>query len=258
MLIAVTRAVSPALAECELTHLDREVIDVDRAVSQHAMYEDALRALGANVVRAPAAPELPDSVFIEDIALVLDEIAILTRPGADSRRAETAGVRTVLSNYRALVEMPAPGTLDGGDVIRMKRRLYVGLSGRTNREGIDWLRATLAPFDYQVIAVPFTGCLHLKSAATALDDETLLLNPTWLSPGAIGDVTVVTIDPQEPFAANALRVGDVLIHGTQFPRTRDRLEVHGYRVMPVDCTELAKAEGAVTCCSLLLNVPSPT
>ena len=252
-LVAITRAVSPALTDCELTHLERQPIDIARATAQHASYEDALRSLGIIVLRAPAAPEQPDSVFVEDIALVLDEIAIITRPGAPARRGEVAGVRETLAPYRPLLEMPAPATLDGGDVIRVGRRLIVGLSGRTNREGIDWLAVALAPYGYAVSAQEFSGCLHLKSAATAIDDETILLNPAWLPPAGIREFDCVSVDPDEPFAANALRAGHTLLHGAQFPKTRARLLARGLDVLPVDCTELAKAEGAVTCCSILFH-----
>jgi dimethylargininase len=254
MIIAVTRPVSPSIARCELTHLEREPIDVARAEAQHAEYEDRLRALGATVERAPAAPEFPDAVFIEDTAVVLDEVAVLARPGAPSRRGETASVGDVLARYRPLVALEAPATLDGGDVLRLGRTLYVGRSARTNAAGIDALRSLLAPFGYRVEPVEFSGCLHLKSAVTELADELVLLNPAWVSDSAFEGTDALAIDEREPYAANALRVGDRVLYPSQHPRTRDRLAARRLSVECVDCTELAKAEGALTCCSLLFEV----
>ncbi|MEO5818820.1 MAG: dimethylargininase, partial [Gemmatimonadaceae bacterium] len=162
-MIALTRPVSPTLADCELTHLERVVIDVERAAQQHAAYEALLESLGADIVRAAAAPDHPDAVFVEDTAIVLDEIAVITRPGAASRRGELDAVASLLSAYRVLLTLTDPATLDGGDVIRMGRTLYVGRSGRTNEAGIEQLRRLIAPHDYRVVPVDFAGCLHLKS-----------------------------------------------------------------------------------------------
>src|SRR5213596_1716178 len=169
MLIAVTRAVSPTLAECELTHLPRDPIDVAKAVTEHERYEAALRSLGARVVRAPEEPTLPDAVFVEDTALVLDEVAIITRPGAPSRRPEIESVVSVLSAYRSVQRIQPPGTLDGGDVLQVGRTIYVGLSSRTNRDGIAQLGTLVSDWGYEVIPVPVKGCLHLKSAVTQVE-----------------------------------------------------------------------------------------
>jgi dimethylargininase len=256
MWIAVTRPVSASLGRCELTHLAREPIDVARAAAQHAAYEDLLRSLGLTIVRAPAAPDLPDAVFIEDTAILLDEIAVLTRPGATSRRAESAAVSSVLADYRPVRAMKDPATLDGGDVLRIGRTLHVGRSGRTNEPGIEQLESLVAPFGYAVAPVEFSGCLHLKSAVTALTDDRVLLNPDWVAPSAFSDREALFVDDQEPSAANALRVGDTIVYPTQFPRTRDRLIERGLRVATIDCSELAKAEGAVTCCSLIFEANS--
>ena len=257
MVIAVTRPVSPSLAECELTHVAREPIDVGRAEAEHAAYEELLETLGATVVRAPAAPESPDAVFIEDTAIVLDEIAVITRPGAPSRRAEPAAVAPLLAEYRPVHPMTAPATLDGGDVLRVGRTLYVGRSGRTNKHGIEQLRSLTAPFGYTVVPVAFEGCLHLKSAVTALGDELLLLNPVWVSAEAFPGLETLLVDDREPYAGNALRVAGTIIYPSQFPRTRDRLAARGLLVASTDCSELAKAEGAVTCCSLVFRAPAP-
>ena len=257
MLIAVTRPVSPSLAECELTHLAREPIDVARAAGQHAAYEHLLRSLGVTIVRVPAAPDYPDAVFIEDTAVVLDEVAVLARPGAPSRRGETADVAPVLAKYRPVLSMEPPATLDGGDVLRIGRTLFVGRSGRTNETGIEQLRSLVARFDYRVLPVEFSGCLHLKSAVTAVADGLLLLNPAWISGAAFLGCDTLPIDKRESYGANALRIAGTVIYPSQVPRTRDLLVHRGLRVASIDCSELARAEGAVTCCSLVFDVRAP-
>jgi dimethylargininase len=253
MLIAYTRAVSPTLADCELTHLEREPLDVARAVREHAAYEDLLTQLGATVRRLPAEPSLPDAVFVEDTAIVLDEIAVITRPGATSRRPETASTAAALAAHRPLEHIDAPGTLDGGDVLVVGRRVFVGLSSRSNRAAIDQLAHVLRPLDYEVVPVGFGGCLHLKSAVTRVALGLVLLNPDWVDPSVFGGQRAVAVDPSEPQAANALRLGGSVIHPLHFPRTRARLEAEGLRVAPVVMAELAKAEAGVTCCSLVLT-----
>ena len=254
MLVALTREVSPAIARCELTHLAREPIDVARARAEHAAYERRLAEAGCRVERIAPAPDLPDSVFVEDIALVLDELAVLTRPGAESRRAETPPVAAALTRHRAVVrQIEAPGTLDGGDVLVVGRDVFVGVSGRTNDAGIAQLAAILAPHGYAVRGVPVRGCLHLKSAVTRVGERLLLINRDWVPADAFGAFELIDVDPAEPYAANALLVGERVIYPTAFPRTRERLERRGVRVLAVEAGELAKAEGAVTCCSLLFT-----
>ncbi len=252
-LIAFTRAISPRIAECELTHLDRTPIDVARAEAQHSDYESALRALGCEVRRVEPAPDFADSVFIEDTAVVFDEIAVIARPGAESRRAETTAVERALAPLRPLARIVAPGTLDGGDVLVVGKRVFVGRTGRTNDVGIAQLRTAIAHHGYTVDAVDITGCLHLKSAVTALDDATVLVNPSWLDARAFAPLTVVEVDPAEPFGANVVRVGARLLYDASYPRTLARLRARGHDVTTVDASELAKAEGAVTCCSLVMR-----
>lgn len=253
MWIAVTREVSPALGNCELSYVPREAIDVARADAQHRDYRRALETLGCRLQTLPAEPELPDSVFVEDVAIVLDEVAVLTRPGAVSRRAEVASVAEVLRSYRPLLAIEMPGTLDGGDVLRIGRTLYVGESARSNAEGIAQLRELLADHGYAVQGVPTRGCLHLKSAVTQLDDHTLLLQPEWVDRERFADFSVIEVDSAEPHAANVLRIGDALVMPAGFPRTRQRLLDAGFHVIAVDVSELQKAEGAVTCCSLVFR-----
>ncbi len=253
MLIAVTRPISPAFADGERTHVAREPIDLAAAHIEHGRYEDALRTLGASVVRAPDAPDQPDAVFVEDTAIVLDEVAVITRPGAPSRRPETTSIAQLLGNYRPLRHLEAPATLDGGDVLRLGRTLYVGRSSRTNDEAIIQLRALLAAFDYRVAPVDVTGCLHLKSAATAVGANRLLINRQWTDPHAFASSELIDVADDETSGANALLVRNSVIYPESFPRTAERLERAGIIVVRTPCVEIAKAEGAVTCCSLIFE-----
>ena len=250
---ALTRAVSPAMARCELTHVARVPIDLELAAAQHAAYERALEQLGLSLRRLEAAPDLPDSVFVEDAAVVLDEVAIVTRPGAPSRRPETAAVADALADLRPIEHLVAPGTLDGGDVLRVGRRLFVGRSRRTNDEGIDQLRAIARRFGYVVDAVPIERCLHLKSAVTAVAADTLVIDPRAVPPGVFDGYRLIEVDPRESLAANALLAGEAVIYSDAFPSTAERLRRAGIDLRLLDVSEMAKAEGGVTCCSLLIE-----
>lgn len=253
MLVALTRGVSASLAECELTELERSLIDPDRARAQHAEYQGALEDLGCEVRSLPASPDLPDCVFIEDTAVVVNEIAILARPGAVSRRPEVAGVAEALQPHRELARIEPPGTLDGGDVLRIGRRVWVGVSRRTNHHGFTQLRSWLEPHGYDVQGLEVKDCLHLKSAVTGLGEGRVLVNPAWVDVAAFAEYDLVETDRREPFAANALLVGEAVVYSSHHPRTRDRLVAAGHRVVEVDASELAKAEGGVTCCSILFE-----
>lgn len=191
-------------------------------------------------------------MFVEDTALVLEELAVITRPGAASRRPETESVAAALEPFRPLRRIGGPGTLDGGDVLHAGRSLFVGISGRTTREGAEELARLVTPAGYQVRIVTVQGCLHLKSAVTEVGDATLLINPAWVDPADFAGFRLIPIDPDEAFAANALRIGELVIHATAFPRTTARLRAEGFEVREVEADELAKAEGGVTCCSLLV------
>jgi dimethylargininase len=253
MRIAVTREISPGIERCELTHLTRQPIDVVRARAEHGTYEQRLRDAGYRLERLAAGPGIPDSVFIEDIAVVFDEVAIVTRPGAESRRAETAAVAGVLRAYRPIRSIEPPGTIDGGDVLAVGRHVFVGESGRTNRSAIAQMESILLPHGYTVLAVAVRGCLHLKSAVTAIADDILLINRDRVAADCFRAFDLVDVDPAEPTAANALRLHDRVIYPTSFPRTRARINDRGIRVVGVDVDEIAKAEGAVTCCSLVFD-----
>lgn len=253
MAVAITRAVSPAFASCELTHLDRVPIDVDRARAQHGAYERALADAGFAVRQLDTSADLPDSVFVEDIAVVFTEVGVVTRPGAESRRAEVPAIAAALAPLRPLREIRPPATIDGGDVLVAGRRVFVGRSTRTNDAAIAQLREMLGPLGYTVCATEVASCLHLKSAVTALDETTLLVNREWIDPAAFDGFTLVDVDSDEPAAANALRLADRVIFPSAFPRTARRIAARGLRVVSIDVDEIAKAEGAVTCCSLILG-----
>jgi dimethylargininase len=251
--VAITRQVSPSIGRCELTHLAREVINVAVAREQHRQYESCLADLGCQVHRLPLEPELPDSVFVEDAAIVLDDVAIITRPGAESRRRETASVAKALQAYRKLCHIEPPGTLDGGDVLRVGKKMYVGLSGRSSRAGIEQLRGFVEPLGYTVAAVEMAGCLHLKSAVTQVGGNTLLVNRAWVDVSAFEGMELVDVAPTEPMGGNALLVGEAVVYPIAYVKTRERLEGRGIEVRAVDVSELAKAEGGVTCCSLIFD-----
>jgi len=253
MLTAITRAVSPTIGDCQLEHLDRRPIDVSKAAEQHRAYETCLRDLGARVISLAAAEDCPDGVFVEDPALVLDEIAVLTRMGAAARRAESDSLAQAVSQFRRIERLSEPATLEGGDVMRIGKTLYVGLSRRTNREGIGQLAAIVAPFGYRVISVRVSGCLHLKSACCHLGDNRILANREWIDPGALTGFDIVEVPQDEPRGANVLGIGDAVLIPSAFPRTAEVLERSGFHPRALDTSELLKAEAGVTCMSLLFE-----
>ncbi len=249
----------PARSLCdraELTFIARQAIAHDTLLAQHVRYCETLAKTGASVHVLPAWEEKPDSVFVEDAAVVVAEVAVLGRSGAVSRRDEPEALREVLAPSRPMIALREPALLDGGDVLRIGRVLYVGLSTRTNLEAANQLRDAFAPHGYVVHVVPLGASLHLKTACTALDDETLLFNPAWVDPSALRLPRQFAIDPAEPFAANVLRLGDDLIVNAAFPITAERVkrfaDREGYRVFAVDISEFGKAEAGLTCLSLPL------
>lgn len=254
MRLALTRDVSPGMERCELSHLARTAIDLDLARAQHAAYEQCLRDLGCRVHRLPSDDTMPDAVFLEDTAVVVDEFAVLTRPGALSRRGEVAAVAEALEAFRPTAEIHEPGTLDGGDVLRLGHTVYVGISARSNEEGIRQLGRHLAPHGYRVEGVATRDCLHLKTAVTEAAPGLLVLNPAWVDAERFEGFRVVEVDPGEPFAGNVIRVGNATICAAAYPRTRERLEAAGVATRALDVSEFAKAEGGVTCCSIILTV----
>ena len=252
-MIALTRAISSGIGACELTHLGRTPIDLDRAREQHRAYAACLASLGCEVRTLDQDPDLPDCVFIEDTALVLPEIAVMTRPGAPSRRGEGSAVATALQPLRPLARIESPGTLDGGDVLRIDRTLWVGAGPRSSPEGHRQLSEILTPLGYEVRTASYTGCLHFKSGCAQAARGVVLLNPDWVDPALFDGFEVIEVDPAEPMGANVLLIGDQLIVDGAFPETNRRLRAHGIEVHEVDNSELARAEGGLTCGCLLID-----
>ena len=252
---AFTRQVSPRIVDCALTHLDRTPIDPGLAAVQHADYEQALRDAGLEVIRLPDLPDDPDAVFVEDTAILLGGDAIITRPGAPSRAGEVDSTAEGLEPFFTLHSLPA-GTLDGGDVLRIDRMLYVGQSSRTDAAGTQALQAVVGPLGFQVVPVELSGCLHLKTAVTyaGLDGDgrpTLLFNPDWVDPVQFEGTDPLPVAEGEPSAANVVRAGDRLIIAAGSPGTSARLRDRGFMVVEIVLSELQKAEAGGTCMSLI-------
>jgi len=251
--IAVTRKLGPEIARCELTHREREPIDFELASSQHRLYEECLAGLGCDIHSLPYVPGLPDCVFVEDTAVVLEDIATVTRPGAASRREEITAVASLLERHRRLAFIEEPGTLDGGDVLVTGMTIFAGMSTRTNKHGIDQLSSISAPYGYNVIPVDIGGCLHLKSGVTQIGDGTFLINRRWIEAEVFSSFKLIDVDPSEPGAANALLVGNTVVYPLEFERTAELIAGAGIDIVTVDVSELAKAEGGVTCCSIIFE-----
>ena len=250
---AIVRRPSHALSRCALTFLDRQPIDFEQAERQHDAYVAALRELAVEVTVLPPESDLPDAVFVEDTALVLDECAVLMRPGIDSRRGEVASIATALSDLRPIISISAPGTAEGGDILRIGRTIFAGRTPRTNEEGIRQLTAAVEPHGYEVVPLTPQGCLHLKSAVTYAGMETVVLNPAWIDVDLFARWQCVPVAPEEPFGANVLTVGPVVHTAASAPLTRKKLDALGFDTRTLDTSEFEKAEAALTCLSLIFD-----
>jgi dimethylargininase len=253
MLTAITRSVGPAMNGCELAYLPRIEIDMPKAAEQHRRYEACLRELGISVISLAAEPEMPDAIFVEDPAVVVREVAVMTRMGAASRRKESESLAAALSPFRPIRWMREPATLEGGDVLRVGRTLFVGLSPRTNRAGIAQLAAELEPLGYAIRPVEVHGCLHLKSACTSLGDRTMLANRAWCDAEALDGFQILDVPADEPWGANVLTIGDTALVPACFPGTARMVERLGWNVRTLDISELMKAEAALTCSSIIFE-----
>jgi dimethylargininase len=253
MLTAITRKVSSALANCELSFIERKPIDMEKARAQHHAYESLLSNLGAHVISLSEESELPDSMFVEDPAIVLDEIAVICSLGTESRRKEAPTIGIALGKFRKLAYIKLPGTLEGGDVLRVGKKVFVGITARSNPEGIRQLAVILDHLGYELTAVPVAGCLHLKSAVTSLGRNTLVGNRAWFDSKRMQGFEWVDVNATEPHAANALTVRDSVIFPDSFPKTRADIEARGFNVLSLDISELQKAESGLTCSSLLFE-----
>lgn len=252
-LVAITHVPSPNMQDYEHTFVGEEPIDLELALEQHEAYRDALQSCGADVTLLGANRAMADCVFVEDTALVLDEVAVMMSPGAESRRGEPWGIEPELAKYRPIARVALPATIDGGDIVVAGRDVYVGASARTNAAGIGALRAILAPYGYRVTAVPVSGCLHLKTACSALPDGRFLVNADWIDASVLPADRLLSVPPNEPWAGDVLVIGDRIIVSDAFPETCRMLAAEGWHIIPVSVSEFAKAEGGVTCLSLVFS-----
>ena len=254
MLIALTRGLSRRINECELSFISRQPIDLPRAVRQHRNYQELLKSLGVSVFEIPADDDCPDCCFLEETAIVLDELAIRTRPGSEARRREVDGVQPTVRKFRRdISEIEAPATLEGGDMLRVGRTLFVGLTERSSREGIEQLQKYVARHGYTVKAVEVPGALHLKSVCTALDEHTILAEPTRLDLAPLAGFDVVEVPADEWMAANILLVDQTICMHSGFVQTNALLQERGYDVRTVDISEFLKAEAGLTCMSIIFQ-----
>ena len=252
-MIALTHKISPNFQQCEVSHIDRSPIDNELAVRQHQNYCNVLHSAGLEVKELSVSLNYPDSTFIEDTAIVLDEIAILAYMGVKSRRGEVINIEPELAKYRPLKYIQFPATLEGGDVLQMNKQIFVGLSSRTNQAGFKRIKEILSPLGYQVIQISVKGCLHLKSACTMIDHDTLLVNSNWLDMKPLSHFRKINIAEEEPYAANCLSLNDTVYLPEGFPRTSGILAQYGYTVETIEISELQKAEGGLTCSSIIFK-----
>ncbi len=250
---AIVRPVSRSLAHCELSFRDREPIDLSKAAEQHRTYAAALEAAGLAVEWLSELPDQPDAVFVEDPIVVLDEIAIVGRPGATSREGEVESVAEAVGRHRPLVQLPPEARLEGGDVMLVGKTLYVGRSARTNAAAHEALAEILRPWGYTVVPVDLNDCLHLKTGVTYAGGDCFLANPAWVDISALQGAEIISLPVEEPWAANTLTVGGRVLLPAGFPRTRDLLAGRGHEVVTIDVSELQKAEGSLTCLSVLFS-----
>lgn len=252
-LLGVTHEPSPNMQDYERSYVGDQSIDLAVAREQHAAYREALRECGADVVVLDTNRTMADCVFVEDTAIVLDEVAVMMSPGAVSRRGEPAGIEPTLRAHRAIERLSLPATMDGGDVVVAGRAIYVGASARTNARGIADLRALLRPYGYSVTGIPVHGCLHLKTACSALPDGRFLVNADWIDVAPLPPDRLLQVPRNEPWSGDVLVIGERIIASDAFPETIALLRDQGWTVIPVSVSEFAKAEGGVTCLSLVFN-----
>ncbi len=253
MLRALTHKVSSRISECQLTFRERTPIDYVTAARQHEAYEAKLIEVGATVTALSENDQYPDASFVEDTAVVLDEVAVICSMGAASRRGEPALIARELCKYRELAYVSLPATIEGGDVLRVGTRILIGISSRTNGNGVRAFTRIVEPFGYEVIPIPVKGSLHLKSGCTAIDDETLFVNPQWFDREGLSDFQLISTPPDEPESANVLKVGSTVCVQEGFPQTVDLVQQIAERVEVIDMSELRKAEAGLTCCSILFE-----
>ncbi|MCW2914047.1 MAG: Dimethylargininase [Actinomycetia bacterium] len=251
MKIALVRRPGPGLADGIVTHIDRLPVDAGLAARQHEAYVAALEAAGWRVQAVAPADDLPDAPFVEDTVVVCGELAILSRPGAPERRAEVPGTEKAVRDLGLeVVQIDSPGTLDAGDVLQVGETVYVGRSGRTNEDAICQLARVMCGIGRRVVRVEINGCLHLKTAMTALPDGTLIGMPDLVDTSVLPGLRVAP----EPSGAHVVILGeDHVLLSASAPRTAERLRAEGLQVTVVDISEFERLEGCVTCLSVLIS-----
>jgi dimethylargininase len=253
MLMALTRGVSSSIGNCQLTFLERECIDTAKAIQQHQAFIRCLEGMNVHVIPLREMDELPDAVFVEDTAIVVDEVAVVARMGARQRQPEVESMASALSEFFPLRFIEPPGTLEGGDVVRVGRTLYVGLSGRTNREGIAQLGCILAPFDYQVRPVEVRRCLHLSTGCSYLGRNIILANPAWIDVTQFEGFEIINVPAPEPWAANTISKGNQVLCASAFTQTHALLEELNFSLLKTDISELTKTEAGLSCMCLIFE-----
>lgn len=253
---AFVRKISRSLADCELTHLSRQPFDLSLANRQHDYYIEALQRAGLIVKILPEEPRLPDSSFVEDPVLMLEEGAVLCRLGAPSRALEAELLQREIAELRSVFKIEGPGTLEGGDILRVDQTLFVGRSGRTNADGVAQLRHIVEPWAYRVVEVTVHGCLHLKTAVTSPAPGLLVANSRWVDLAPFDGFEILPVPEGEPWGANTLRLHNRVLVAASAPETAMILRAKGLMVEPVDVSELQKAEAGLTCMSVLYSQTS--
>jgi dimethylargininase len=223
--------------------------DYSLVLQQHQPYIHTLQSLGLNVVNLEPLPGFPDSYFVEDVAVVIPEVAIITNPGAPARNGEVAYIDSTLKNYRKIERIQSPGTMDGGDVLLVEKRFFIGISERTNPAGIDQFAKIVAKFGYETVPVPVAKGLHFKSSVNAAGNI-LLVCEDFAKREEIKDYQKILIPPGEEYAANTLWVNGTLITPAGYPATRKLLDALGMPVIELDVSEVCKMDGGLTCMSL--------
>jgi dimethylargininase len=250
---AITRGVSTNIAACELTYRSRETIDVGKATLQLAQYCELLRKWDVNLMTIAASDAYPDCCFVQDTAVVLDEVCVIASMGAYTRQGEVSQVERLVAPFRRIRRIFPPATLDGGDVVRIGRRLFVGLSTRTNARGITALDRIVEPFGYTVVPVRVNGGLHLTTGCGVINEETVLLNPRWLDSCVFRGLRQLHVPEEEPWAANTIRVEGAVCLEEKAPRTIDLVQPFVESIDTLDISEFRKAEGSLSCLSLIFR-----
>jgi len=246
---AIVRDVAESYDQCVTTQ--QESIDVPLAKTQHQHYCNALKKAGVELIHIDADNRLPDCCFVEDTAIIVDDVAIITNPGARSRREEVAAMEKAISKYRTVHRISPPATIDGGDVLKVGKKIFVGLSQRTTQDSIDQVAQMVKSSNYEVIPVPIHKTLHLKSAVTALSDSYIIMAQGFFDARIFTGYEKIEVPPGEEYAANCLSVNENIFIPRGFPQTKSLIVRAGFSIVELENSEFRKGDGALTCLSVL-------